>query len=53
MLEHGKDNAQVPLVLASAYDAHDSVSLGRDENLGARIRDENSASANNKFLVCI
>ena len=57
LLEHV---AQTPLLLATVYDAHDSVSLGSDEmshgsdeNLNARLRDENSASANDKFLVMI
>ena len=52
--------AQTPLVLAGAYNIHDSVSLVRDEmshgsneNLDARVRNENSASTNNKFFVMI
>ena len=42
------------------YDAHDSLSLGSDEmslgsneNSDAQVRDENSVSANDKFLVMI
>ena len=52
MLEHEKDDAQTPL-LAVVYDAHDSVSHGSDENLDTRTRNKNSASANDKFSVCI
>ena len=48
--EHGK-YAQTPL--ADAYDVHNSVSLGKYENSDAQSRDENSASATDKFLVMI
>ena len=47
--------AQTPLVLAGAYNIHDSVSLVRDEmshgsneNLDARVHNENLASTNGK-----
>ena len=53
MLEHEQDD-QTPL--AAVYDVHDSVSLvsdemslGSDENLDGQARNENSASANDKF----
>ena len=52
--------SQTPLVLASAYDMHDSMSLvndeishGSDENSDAQVRNKNLSSANNKFSVMI
>ena len=57
MLERGK-SVQTPL--ASAYEEHDSVSLGSDEmslgsneNSDAPSRNENSVSGNDKFLIII
>ena len=50
VLGHGKEDARTPLVLVTVYDAHDSVSLVSNENLGARARNENLMSANDKFL---
>ena len=47
MLERGKDT-QTPFAIAC--DRHDSVSLGSNGNLGAPVHDENSLSANDKFL---
>ena len=34
--------AQNPLVLATAYNVHNSVILGSNENLDVRVRDDNS-----------
>ena len=59
--------AQTPFVLAGTYDTHDPVSHGNavspvndkmsyggsNQNSDARVCDENSASANDKFLVMI
>ena len=52
--------AQTPLALVYLYEAHNLVSLvnnemshGSDENLDARVHNENLASANDKFLVMI
>ena len=60
LLEQGKENAENPSVLATACDAHDSVSigskemsLGSDENSNARARNENYMTANVKFSVMI
>ena len=42
--------AQTPLVLASTYGTHDSVSHGSKKNLNTRSQhDENSASVKNSF----
>ena len=50
--------SQTPLVLAGVYDTHKLASLvnnemshGSNENSDVRVRDENSASANDKFSV--
>ena len=39
--------AQIPLVVAGAYDTYDSESHGMNENYDARSHDRNSVSANN------
>ena len=41
--------AQTPLVLACAYDMHDSMSHGRKKDSNAQSHNENSASRNNGF----
>ena len=44
MLEHV---AQIPLVVAGAYNTYNSESHGTNVNYDARLHDRNSASANN------
>ena len=49
--------AQIPLVVAGAYDTYDSESHGTNENYDARSHDWNSVSAHDSsdggFCACI